>query len=230
MLYQNAKPWKRFGSNFIDLLLSIGGALVLFLVFKREKMLKNEWLFLLPFLLTLIWINFYSLAVPSITNGQTIGNWIFKIKMINQTTKKFSFKGLLLRNIFMSLALSAIIIIFISGIWYNDFENSQFQLITKTTDSKISSTLKFKYNIINPLVKNLTIALINLWLLTNSLGFLFIIVNVKRLSLIDLISGTRIVEKKPIEVELPNLPKLLPYYRPYRPFFVELEIEAEELT
>lgn len=132
-MYQNANFSRRFFASIFDFLLVL---LICFLCFYLTSIRFltlnknfNDFVIYLPFILCLVFIWQYYFIVPIITEGYTLFFIIFKIKIINQETKKFSALALTLRNIFWSILLkyfNCFVFDFSKAKWFTDSRQKAF--------------------------------------------------------------------------------------------------------
>ncbi|AKB11270.1 RDD family protein [Mycoplasmopsis synoviae] len=188
-MYQNANFSRRFFASIFDFLLVL---LICFLCFYLTSIRFlalnknfNDFVIYLPFILCLVFIWQYYFIVPIITEGYTLFFIIFKIKIINQETKKFSALALTLRNIFGVFYWSILIVLFLIFLKPSDLliQNKKLFFVDNENTKLIQSLFKY---------------LSGLWGMLTSFNFLFILFSKKKLSLFDLMSKSRVVINKKI--------------------------------
>ncbi|VEU70421.1 RDD family protein [Mycoplasmopsis glycophila] len=209
MLYKNSNFWKRLLSNLIDLTIILsfffGSFLIAWNTKNETRWIKNEIIFITPFILNIIFISFYWIFLPWLTNGKTIGMMIFKIKIINSSKTRIKLITMIKRNYLLTFPLLFVLILFISSVYYYHIDENSFSIKTDYFWQQ------FVYKSV--------ISLNNIFLFVNTIGFLYIFLNDKRISLIDLVSDSRIVDDKVIFIQNSQKEnKLLPFYNHKKEF------------
>ncbi|VEU75916.1 RDD family protein [Mycoplasmopsis columboralis] len=202
-MYENSGFWRRFISNLLDFLTSLGvlvGVVYFFLPKNKEDFQNNPIYFYGTILSAIIWVILYFFIIPYFFEQQTIFQRIFKLKVIQKNHTKLSWKQFIIRNLFAGgfwIIIFTFVMILIQISDFN-FENNQ------TVEFVSSFKTKFAQSFIS--------ALISYWFLFQFINNVMIIVNKKRLNLIDYISKTRVVIDKFIPLINEQEIKLIPYY------------------
>ncbi|QNM93749.1 RDD family protein [Mycoplasma sp. Pen4] len=208
-MYKNAPFWKRFGTNLIDLAIVIGFCILIYIAGgssqpasdKTQQGLDPKF-FYTSISLSIVLINFYYLITPIFFHGRTIGMLIYKIKIIDTDTKDFKYYKLIMRNILGSIYVSVLLIIVMAVIDpSNDFvyapdKDGVSKLVFKFQTIKESKDFTTHDQIVQ-LATGVVAALFSLWLAINTIGYAMNIIYSKKLSLVDLVSSTRIVNQEP---------------------------------
>ncbi|TNK83569.1 RDD family protein [Mycoplasmopsis pullorum] len=193
--YKNANFWIRFASNLIDFFATtLFISLVVFLLSYKEQKFSSLAFYSLPFLIN-VYILIYWLYIPWVLKTKTLGQWICQIKTLNQKNEALKFKELFKRAI---LWITLPILVFFGMIlFFNDesiqkLNNNAFLRPKNINDLDLSNFEKIGWACIS--------SVSSIWVLMTILNYLFILFSKKRLALIDIISNTRVVWKKPILV------------------------------
>ncbi|UUD36631.1 RDD family protein [Mycoplasmopsis citelli] len=200
-MFENSGFWRRFICNLLDFLISL--AVIIFIFYflaplNVEKLQKISFRFYGSFLLCLVWIALYFIFIPLYFNKQTLFQSIFNLKMINLNNQNISLKTFLIRNLFNG------------GFWIIVF--STFMILIQVNDFDLNKLPNLKNTFGNQIKQNIVAVLISYWFLLHFITNISIIINKKRLSIIDKITHTRVVINKYKAVIKPQELKLIPYY------------------
>ncbi|VEU58365.1 RDD family protein [Mycoplasmopsis gallinacea] len=207
-MYENAPFWKRFLSNFLDFVIVFSfSALIVFFATSsdKESFTPNFYNIKLPILLIILLISAYYLLTPIITKGKTLMMLVFRIKIIDNSNKKFKVLSFLKRNIVGCYVW--ILIFLISVIFFSPLQLSEMGNI-KESDNTLSILNVFK-NVIG--------YFISIWFVIMAVNYIIIIKNSKRNGVSEVISGTRVVNWKIVQEskKIQDIP-IYPFYKKYR--------------
>lgn len=207
-MYENAPFWKRFLSNFLDFVIVFSfSALIVFFATSsdKENFTPNFYNIKLPILLIILLISAYYLLTPIITKGKTLMMLVFRIKIIDNSNKKFKVLSFLKRNIVGCYIW--ILIFLISVIFFSPLQLSEMGNI-KENDNTLSILNVFK-NVIG--------YFISIWFVIIAVNYIIIIKNSKRNGVSEVISGTRVVNWKIVQEskKIQDIP-IYPFYKKYR--------------
>lgn len=207
-MYENAPFWKRFLSNFLDFVIVFSfSALIVFFATSsdKENFTPNFYNIKLPILLIILLISAYYLLTPIITKGKTLMMLVFRIKIIDNSNKKFKVLSFLKRNIVGCYIW--ILIFLISVIFFSPLQLSEMGNI-KENDNTLSILNVFK-NVIG--------YFISIWFVIMAVNYIIIIKNSKRNGVSEIISGTRVVNWKIVQEskKIQDIP-IYPFYKKYR--------------
>ncbi|QIW62576.1 RDD family protein [Mycoplasmopsis gallinacea] len=207
-MYENAPFWKRFLSNFLDFVIVFSfSALIVFFATSsdKENFTPNFYNIKLPILLIILLISAYYLLTPIITKGKTLMMLVFRIKIIDNSNKKFKVLSFLKRNIVGCYIW--ILIFLISVIFFSPLQLSEMGNI-KENDNTLSILNVFK-NVIG--------YFISIWFVIMAVNYIIIIKNSKRNGVSEVISGTRVVNWKIVQEskKIQDIP-IYPFYKKYR--------------
>ncbi|MCU9935479.1 RDD family protein [Mycoplasmopsis cynos] len=209
-MYKNSSFIKRFVANIIDLVLSLLLIILLFYLISFSNKNNQEiskFSFYGGFVLIIICINVFYLIIPIIIKGRTFGLLIMKLIIIDSGTKKFTIKMILLRNVFVSFYLTFVmlfIMIFLS--------EKSFVVVNE----RGHIFLKIRDDIYHKIVLQVVVILLSIIFSIYTFGYLFNIFKANRLSIIDFLTSSRIVENKKYTKN--SIVKFTPIYYEKRKF------------
>ncbi|MEA4134247.1 RDD family protein [Mycoplasma sp. 2704] len=200
-MYKNASFFKRFFSNVFDNFLFISFSTVIFLIMldHANQTLTHR---IVSVVLVCVWMNVYFLILPLLLKGQTLGMKLFKLKLIDTNSKQFSYKLIFKRNIIGIFMLQVIFLLTIIPMCLQ--KEMTIKEFEKTNEFKSSSAF--------------ISALMTAWLAIHTIGYTMLIFYKKKLTLLDLMFNTRIVEDKQIQQVLEEEIVLLPFYNKGRKY------------
>ncbi|MBN4083564.1 RDD family protein [Mycoplasma sp. CSL10137] len=195
--YQNSFFYKRFFSEIIDFILFL--LVSIFLVWaigifnyaKNIPTNKLVWS-------TLIGIfnnSIFFIIIPLVLKGKSIGKYLLKIKIISSKNNEFDSISIIKRSTLSFSLMSLMWVLVFLVAYYNSYY---------VDEKKSNLTLE----IINKFFQIFTYAIS----IFKFIDYLFIIVYKKKLSVIDIITKTRVVNKDEIIVDDIELIKLVPFY------------------
>ncbi|WP_117275308.1 RDD family protein [Mycoplasmopsis edwardii] len=209
MIYKNSNFIRRFLANIIDLFLTISLILLIFYLVSRNSSKPNNISFYSGFIYSIVIINLFYLFVPFLSEGRTIGLWLCKLKIIDSESKTFKIKTLLHRNVFASFYFTLIFIAIMAFYSENSF------IATQVNQKEVIS---LKNDLYHKVVTQFIVTFLAIGFFIHTIGYLFIIFKAKKLSIVDFLTNSRIVENKPYSTQ--NKEKqFTPIYFEKRKFF-----------
>ncbi|WP_027120974.1 RDD family protein [Mycoplasma leonicaptivi] len=218
-MYKNASLSKRFLANFLDLIIILFFFFICivlpFLIKPQNKIIDSIFYSIITVIILIL--NFFYLIIPIFTKGKTLGMLLIKIKIIDSQTKDFRIKTLFLRNVFNSFLLSlpwVLTLIFFSkdSLFFN--EKKQIWEIKQT--------------LLNKIILQIIIMLLTIHFSIFTISYFMILFNKKKLGLNDILTDSRIVENKMINImEVENDIKFVPELNTRRKFRYFSEIKNE---
>lgn len=202
-LYQNSSFFKRFFSSILDAVISIIVCVFLFFLIANFSDLRNvefnKLQYYLTFILVISFLVFYYIFIPYFWKGSTLMMHIFKMKIINEDkNKKINLLDLIKRNFLLYIILLNLIYIMVF------FDNESIR------DFKLSDEQIKNLPFWNKAKINFTYAFTTVFIFTSFLNYVVLLLNKKKLSAIEYVSNTRVVNKKTIYVEKNQNIKLMP--------------------
>ncbi|WP_406613641.1 RDD family protein [Mycoplasma corogypsi] len=182
---------RRFLANVADFAILAGSIWLLFyIVVFKNKILTDKNIavvFYTPIILWLVWLNFYLVIYPIWTKGQTLMYQLFQIMIIDTQTKQFSYLAILKRNYLLAFYLDFILLLALVLIYPSDIIafDAQGAAIHLTDNQNIRYLIASKFIYVFMTVLAFIVAVTPFVMIFNK----------KKLSLIDLVSHTRVVYK-----------------------------------
>ncbi|AMD81045.1 hypothetical protein MCANPG14_02481 [Mycoplasmopsis canis PG 14] len=187
-MYKNSGFFKRFIANIIDLSIAISLILLIFYLLTKninKVALPSASVFYFSSLSAIIVSLLVYLFIPVFFEGKTIGLIILKLKIINSHTKNYSFSSIIKRNLFTSIYFSAVIIFIMLFLAPNSFV---------VLDKNGQNILSIKDDIYHLIIMRIITVFLSIGFFISMVGYLFVIFKPNRLSIVDWLSETRIVE------------------------------------
>lgn len=202
-LYQNSSFFKRFFSSILDAVICIIVCIFLFFLIANFSDLRNvefnKLQYYSTFILAIIFLVFYYIFIPYFWKGSTLAMHIFKMKIICENKdKKITLLDLLKRNFLLYIILLNLIYIIVF------FDNQSIK------DFKLSDEQIKNLSFWNKAKINFTYAFTTVFMFISFLNFVILLLNKKKLSAIEYVSNTRVVNKKMIYVQQNQNIKLMP--------------------
>ncbi|VEU62419.1 RDD family protein [Mycoplasmopsis bovirhinis] len=207
-MHKNSGFFKRFLANIIDLTLFTSLILLLFyfLTFsKKAPFLPSQGVFYFGVIFILISIMLIYLLIPIVFKGKTIGLWLLKLKIIDTKTKSFKYVLVIKRNYFLSFYFGIVVILILS------FLSPQSFVINN------KNQIALKDDLYHQIILRIITMLLSINFLLVLAGYFMLLVSKRNLTLIDLLTETRIVEDKKLQQLISEI-KFLPQKNTRRKF------------
>ncbi|MCU4706842.1 RDD family protein [Mycoplasma sp. CSL7503-lung] len=195
--YQNSFFYKRFFSEIIDFILLLFVSILLVWgigIFSYTKNIPTNKL-ILSILVGIFNISIFLIVIPLVWKGKTIGKYLLKIKTISSKNNEFNYISIIKRSMFSFSLMSLMWTLIFLVAYYNSYY---------VDDKKGNLTLE----IVNEIFQIFTYSIS----IFKFIDYLFVVVYKKKLSIIDIITKTRVVNKDEIIVDDIELIKLVPFY------------------
>ncbi|QKT05326.1 RDD family protein [Mycoplasma sp. OR1901] len=194
--YQNAFFYKRFFSEIIDFSLSLLISILIIwaigIFSYKEKIPTN--ILIWTIFVGIFNISLFFLVLPLIWRGKTLGKFLLKIKIISSKNNKFNYFSILRRSLFAVLPLFIIWTLVFLVAYYNSHKIENANNVTQEIINKFFQIFNYAISIFK------------------FIDYLFVVVYKKKLSIIDIFSKTRVVDKDEIIIDDIELVKLMPFY------------------
>ncbi|MBW0594583.1 hypothetical protein HUN03_00175 [Mycoplasmopsis anatis] len=202
-LYQNSSFFKRFFSSIFDTMISIIVCVFLFFLIGKFTDLRyvdfNKIQYYSIFILIIIFLIFYYIFIPYFLNGSTLGMLIFKMKIIHENKdRRLNLMDLVKRNILLYIVIFNLLYIIV-------FFNNESIKLFKLNDEQIKN-LSF----IDKTKINFSYAFTSVFMFVSFINFAVLLLNKKKLSALEYISSTRVVNKKMVYIHQNENIKLMP--------------------